>query len=166
MDNERKTKRQGAGVYISGGSVSAGGDIVGGDKVTHGDNVTIGDVSQGAAVATGRGASANVIQPSDIAAAMKQWKSDIETKIDVQPDLSAEDRKDLKEHVAKIQTEAAKGKEADPGRLEKLINTLGVMGPDIFEVSVTTLANPLGGIGLVLKKIGDKVKLEREAKTL
>jgi hypothetical protein len=56
----------------------------------------------------------------------------------------------------------AKGDQAEPSRLEKLINTLSVMAPDIFEVAVATLANPLAGIGLAVKKIGDKAKLEAE----
>jgi hypothetical protein len=30
-------------------------------------------------------------------------------------------------------------------------------------VAVTTLANPLAGLGLALKKIGDRAKLERMA---
>ena len=60
----------------------------------------------------------------------------------------------------KISAEAAKGARADPGRLERLINTLAAMAPDIFDVAVTTLTNPFAGIGLVLKKIGERAKLE------
>lgn len=52
-------------------------------------------------------------------------------------------------------------KEVSTNRLERLINTLVVMAPDIFEVATTTLTNPLGGIGLVLKKISNRVKLEQ-----
>lgn len=131
-----------------------------------GDTITVGDVGPGAAAAVGRGASASVTQSvrqsSDLAAVLAQWRGQMETKIDDQPDLSIEEKKDLKEQVEKIESEAAKGDDADPSRLEKLINTLCVMAPDIFEVAVTTLANPLAGIGVALKKIGDKAKLEVE----
>ena len=55
-------------------------------------------------------------------------------------------------------------------RLEKLINplllggnTLAVIGPDVFEVVTATLANPLAGLGVALKKIGDRAKLEHAA---
>ena len=134
-------------------TVKAGGDVI-----------MVGDVGAGAAVAAGRGASA-VISASGLAA-LKKWRAEIESQIDSQPDLSDGEKKDIKDQVAKIQDEAAKGKQADAGRLEKLINTLAVMGPDIFEVAMTTLVNPLGGVGLALKKIGDKAKVEREAKEL
>lgn len=132
-----------------------------------GDTITIGDVGAGAAVAAGRGASANVqagTQLSDLAEILTQWQQEMESKIDAQSDLTAEDKQDLKEQVVKIKTEAAKGDKANPGRLERLINTLGVMGPDILEVAIATLKNPFSGIGLVLQKIDDRVKLEREAK--
>jgi len=163
MSRKKETEGQSGGVNISGGSATAGGDITGRDKVTHGDSQTMGDIGAGAAVAAGRGASAQVASSSDLAALLTQWRAQIEAKIDAQPDLSAEDKKDLKEQVVKIETEAAKGEQVEPSRLEKLINTLSVMGPDIFDVAVTTLANPLSGIGLVLKKIGDRAKLERQA---
>jgi len=136
-------KGQSGGVNISGGTVNVGGDIVGRDKI-----VTITATQQ----------------------AFVDWRKEMEKKIEAQP-VSADDKKDLKETVAKIETEAKKieeqtkkGEEPDPSRLEKLVNTLAMMGPDIFEVATTTLVNPLGGIGLVLKKIGDKAKLEKQAK--
>jgi predicted nucleic acid-binding Zn-ribbon protein len=131
-----------------------------------GDTITVGDVGPGAAAAVGRGASASVTRfdrhSSDLAVVLAQWRGQMETKIDDQPDLSTEDKNDLKEQVEKIESEVAKGDQAEPSRLEKLINTLSVMAPDIFEVAVATLANPLAGIGLAVKKIGDKAKLEAE----
>jgi hypothetical protein len=143
------TEGQSGGVNISGDSAKVGGDIVGRDSIRAGgdivgrDKLTIGDSA---------------------AQSLAQWRALVESKIEAQPNLSAEDKKDLKDQVAKIQAEASKGAQADPSRLEKLINTLAVMAPDIFEVAVTTIANPLAGIGLALKKIGDKAKLERATK--
>ena len=85
------------------------------------------------------------------------------SRIESQPGYSKDEKRDLQDQVEKIQDEAAKGKQADPSRLEKLVNTLAVMAPDIFEVAVATLANPLAGIGLVMKKIGDKAKVEAQS---
>ncbi|MBI5051781.1 MAG: hypothetical protein HZB52_00735 [Chloroflexi bacterium] len=134
---------QSGGVNISGGTVNVSGDIVGRDKI-----VTITATQQ----------------------AFVDWRKEMEKKIESQP-VSEDDKKDLKETVAKIETEAKKieeqtkkGEEPDTSRLEKFVNTLAVMGPEIFEVATTTLVNPLGGIGLVLKKIGEKAKLEKQAK--
>jgi hypothetical protein len=149
---KRKNRGQSGGVHISGGQVKVGGDIVGGDKIS------TGNVS-GTGIAIGRGAKA----VPDLAALLAEWQAQMENRIDAHPALSADEKKDAKDQIAKIQTEAAKAEQADPSRLEKLLNTLVVLAPDIFEVAVTTLANPLSGIGLVLKKIGDKAKLERKA---
>ena len=151
------TDEKGGGVHISGGNVTVSGGVVGGDKIT------TGNIS-GTGVAIGRDPKAIVTQTSgssDLAALLAQWQTQMETRIDARPNTSADEKQDLKEQVGKIQTEAAKGDQADPSRLEKLINTLAVMGSDIFDVAVTTLANPLAGVGLVLKKIGDRAKLER-----
>jgi hypothetical protein len=37
------------------------------------------------------------------------------------------------------------------------------MAPDILEVTATTLQNPFKGVGLVLEKINDRIKLGRES---
>ncbi len=128
-------KGQSGGVNIRGGSVSVGGDIVGRDKI--------------------------VTQTQQV---FNDWRKDMEKKIEALPTLSPDEKTDAKETVSKIEKEAAKGEQADPSRIEKLVNTLAMMGSDIFEVATTTLVNPLGGIGLVLKKIGDKAKLEKQTK--
>jgi hypothetical protein len=142
---------------------SAGSD----GTATGGDIITVGDVGAGAAVAAGRHADASVQsapQPSDFMTSLTKWQAEIDAKIDALPDLSPPDKQDLKKHIDKIKGEVAKGEQANPNRLEKLINVVGVMGPDIFEVVVATLTSPLAGIGLVLKKIGDRVKLESKPK--
>jgi hypothetical protein len=131
---------------------------------TSGDVITVGNVGRGAAVAAGRSASASVqTTTSQIATTFNEWRIQLEHAIDAQPNLTADDKQDLKQQAAKIQAEATKGKQADPGRLEKLLNTLAVMSQDIFEVAITTLVNPLQGIGLVVKKISDKAKVEAQS---
>lgn len=92
-----------------------------------------------------------------------KWQEDMDAKIDALTDTEAENKEDLKYIVARIKAEATKAESADPGRLESLLNSMALMGSDIFEVAVTTLASPLSGIGLVLKKIGEKAKIERQA---
>lgn len=164
MSGKKKSEGQSGGIHIhiSGDSATVG-DVVGRDKKTHSESVTIRDTGAGAVVTVGRDAPIDVAQPFDLVAVLAEWKTKMGARIDAQPALSPDDRSDLKEQVEKIQAEAAKGEQADPGRLERLINTLGVMASDIFDVAVATLVNPLGGIGLALKKIGDKAKLERQA---
>jgi hypothetical protein len=91
---------------------------------------------------------------------LTEWQDRMNKAIDANSSLSPADKIDTREQIEKITTEAAKGKQADPSRLEKLVNTLGVMAPDIFEVALTTIGNPLAGLGLVAKKIGEKAKIE------
>ncbi len=144
--------KTGAGGDVTEGGIRAGRDIRAGGDITGRDKA-------GRDIA-GRDIRHESSQP-DLQAVLAEWRSQVHSKIDAQPQLSDDEKGDLKTQVDKIQNEAAKGKQADPGRLEKLINTLSVMAPDIFEVAVATLANPLAGIGLVVKKIGDKAKLSQ-----
>jgi len=126
-----------------------------------GDVISIQNVGHNAAVAAGRGAKASVISNESLSSIVG-WMTQINKKVDSLPDISQAEKEDIKQQVGKIGNEAQKGSKAEIGRLEKLINTLNVMVPDIFDVVIATLANPLAGIGLVIKKIGDKAKLERD----
>ena len=109
-----------------------------------------------------RASASDQLASSGPAKLWSEWRVQMGTWIDTRPNLSADDQQDLKEQIGKIQTEAAKGEQMDSSRLEKLINMLSVIAPDVFEVAVTTLANPLAGIGLALKKIGNRASLERK----
>jgi 3-hydroxybutyryl-CoA dehydrogenase len=119
-----------------------------------------GAAAEGRSISGSAGASAQAL---GIAATLDAWQVQMQSWIDAQPNISPEDKQDAKEQIRKIRAEAGKGAQADPRRLEKLLNILVVIGPDIFEVAVTTLANPFAGIGLTLKKIRDHARLERAA---
>lgn len=128
-------------------------------KMPTGDTITIRGVGAGAAVAAGRNASASVTSSStnDV---FEKWTAEINKKIDAL-NVSQNEKGDLKRQIEEIEKEIRKGPQTEKSRLEKLINTLSVMSTDIFEVVVATLQNPLAGIGLVIKKIGEKIKLEK-----
>jgi hypothetical protein len=125
---------------------------------SHGDVITVSNQGSGNAIAAGHGAQASISR-SDESGDMGAWRTRMETRIDQIKDLLPEDKADLKDKVGKIAAEISKGEGADAGRIERLLNTLGSMSSDIFEVAAATLVNPLAGIGLVLKKIGDRAKL-------
>lgn len=147
MDEDKRPEAKSGDVTIGSGSIEGSQIVTGGTFTSQGD-IVIGQ---------------KTVHGSDpTARALAEWLAHMNAQIEIHVGLSPEEKNDLKEQVSKIESEAAKDKQADPGRLEKLINTLAVMAPDIFEVAVATLANPLAGIGLVANKIGDRAKLERQ----
>ena len=91
----------------------------------------------------------------------KAWREQMEREIKALKELTPEDKSLLKQNVEQVVQEAEKGKKANPGRIERLLNTMSAMAPDIFDVVIATIANPLAGLGLVAKKIGDKAKVTR-----
>jgi hypothetical protein len=158
--NQEKVNITISDTQIQGKDVS----IKGVEKTT-----TVGNVGPEAVVVTGDDNILDVFHSesstADLAMMLAQWQADMEAKIESAPNLLPEDKEDLKEIADKIKDEAAKAEQANPGRLERLVNSLAVMGPDIFEVAIATLVNPLSGIGLVLKKINDKATIERKAQS-
>jgi hypothetical protein len=154
VTNTSTTIQQG-GVAITGNISGFQGDISGGNKTMAGGDII--NAGAGSTVIIG----ADPLAYANFLKEINGWETRMTEKVGALSNLSEEDRKELKQKLNQVKMEAIKGQQADPGRLEKLINTLGAMAPDIFEVAVTTLASPLGGIGLALKKIGEKAKVER-----
>jgi hypothetical protein len=93
----------------------------------------------------------------------KAWREKMENEIRSLRTLPAEDQTMLVQNVDQVVQEAEKGKQADPSRIERLLNSIATMAPDILDVLVTTIANPLAGIGLVVKKIGEKASVIRKS---
>jgi hypothetical protein len=149
-------------VTEGGITMGAGAGIQASGHVSARDNIA---TSGGQVIQAGAGSTVNVgadpLAYANFLNEINGWETRMKEKVGALSSLSEEDRKELKQKLNQVKMEAIKGQQADPGRLEKLINTLGAMAPDIFEVAVTTLASPLGGIGLALKKIGEKAKVER-----
>jgi hypothetical protein len=92
--------------------------------------------------------------------ALAQWRQEVADLLKKVDDLDEDDKAYVQKTAEKVE-EAARGPEVNPGRLERLLNTMSSMAPDILEVTIATLQNPLAGIGLVLQKINDRIKLER-----
>jgi len=63
--------------------------------------------------------------------------------------------------VEELEQETTKpDQEPDENKIKKKLLELRAMSSDIFEVALTTFANPVAGGALVIKKIGDKIKAE------
>jgi hypothetical protein len=94
------------------------------------------------------------------AAEIKQLFDSLYAKIDARPETPAADREDLKAEVEEIQsavTEAAAGQaKVDESFLSRRFRNIARMAPDILEVVVATLANPLAGLGIAVGKIAEQ----------
>ncbi|MEJ2265389.1 MAG: hypothetical protein P8X95_18240 [Anaerolineales bacterium] len=129
------------------------GDKVGGDKIT------VGDISGSTGVAIGRGAQATVTQGlggEDIA----RLFAEIYQQIEARPEDPDVDKEELTETVQKVQEEAAKGEEANPNKVERWLRFLGSMAPDILDVTVACLTNPVAGVATAIRKIAEKAQAE------
>jgi len=159
-----------AGLYIAGNVNTGGGDFIGRDKIVYGDEVrgdkiegdkiSVGNITGSTGIAIGRGASATVTQGlggPEIAALFESVYSAIKAR-PVDADL---DKAEITGMVEKIQAEAAKGEQANPTKVERWLSNLAEMAPDIFDVAVATLQNPVAGIAMVVRKIAAKAKQSR-----
>ncbi len=140
-------KNQADGVRInSKSSINISGDVVGGDKINKKNKTTY-----------------TYLYLPGLVIDLSSWQEMMIGKVE-KTGLSNKEKKELKKQIDLIKLIIEKDKGRNLDNLEKTINILAVMSKDIFEVAITTLVNPLAGIGLVLKKIGDKVKLDRQTK--
>jgi len=98
------------------------------------------------------------------AADIKQLFDGLYSKIEADPKTSPADKEDIKDEVNKIQTKvaeaASKNEKLDENFLMRRFANIARMGPDILDVVVATLGNPLAGLGVAVKKIAEKAKEE------
>lgn len=144
----------GGGAYIGGDVQTSGGGFVGRDSINiTGDGNVMGDHSR-----------ATVIKQQGMdASAVAQAFEDFYAKIAQEQDLAPEDKADVRAELEDVAAELQKGEAADESFIRRRLRNVKRMAPDIFEVVVATFANPVKGLGLVAKKIADKMKAEAGA---
>jgi len=100
------------------------------------------------------------LKVAEIKSLFDQLYSDIEAR----PEISPAKKEDIKAEVKDIQntvTEAAqKNEKVDEGFLSRRFRNIARMAPDVLDVVVATLGNPLAGLGVAAKKIAEKAKEE------
>ena len=127
-----------------------------------GDSISIsGSSNVNVVKGSGRATNTSIVNEANAHSELIKWRKEMERTINTLKDMPAEDKSTLNQQVEQIAREAEKGPQADPRRLERLFNIISAMAPDIFEVAVTTMSSPLAGIGLVVKKIGEKAKIQK-----
>jgi len=95
---------------------------------------------------------------------IKQLFDGLYTVIDSNKKVSPTKKEDLKAEVKEIQstvTQAVqKNEKVDEGFLSRRFRNIARMAPDLLDVIVATLGNPLGGLGVAVNKIAEKAKEE------
>lgn len=95
---------------------------------------------------------------------IKQLFDQIYSAIQSNSEVSTSNKEDIKADVEEIQskvTEAVKNNEkVEEGFLARRFRNIARMSPDILDVVVATLGNPLAGLGVAVKKIAEKAKEE------
>ena len=130
----KQAKKPSVGISINGNVETGGGDIAAG-------NITKGNVTQ-----------SHGLQASDI----KELFSPIYQQIDQKKELPADDRDDLKVMVSEIEEQAAKGAEADENLISRHLRNIARMAPDILDVTLKTIANPVLGLATLAQKVASK----------
>ncbi len=82
----------------------------------------------------------------------------IQENASIPPDV----KENLEKNVIQLEQEIKKGDQAEPSFIQKRMEAIQKMAPDIAEVVVATLQNPAAGIGLVVKKVIDKFSVEKK----
>jgi hypothetical protein len=141
------TKREGkndkSGVNITGNVDTGGGDIAGRDIKKRDVNQTQG------------------LQPEDV----HELFASIYELIEQKSDLSNDDKNDLKDILEEVSDEAVKGEEADEKKLGRNLRIIARMAPDILDVTLKTIANPVLGLAAVAQKIASKANKEDSGET-
>lgn len=83
---------------------------------------------------------------------------DIYSAVEQKPNISSDEKADIKTELDEVKQELAKGDKVDETFLQRRLRNIGRIAPDILEVTLATMANPVAGFGLVAKKIADKMK--------
>jgi DNA-binding NtrC family response regulator len=79
-------------------------------------------------------------------------------QIDSLANLRQNDKDDLKDEITELQKELAKKDQADEALLMRRLRNIGRMAPDILEVTLATITNPIAGFGVIARKIAAKAR--------
>jgi hypothetical protein len=150
----------GGAPYIGGG-LHVGGDFVGRDQVVHGDEVrgdkiTMGDVTD-STLAVGRGARVHVqeaMSATDLATAFRAVTRQIEDR-PADPEV---DQDELQDTAQRVKDEVLKGDAASETKVERWLKTLIDVAPDVAEVALAALTNPLVGVAVAIRTLAQRLK--------
>ena len=142
MANKKSTKSKATDTKGSrGGSIRIGGNV-------SGSNLVVGDHNK---INQSTGVKADELA--------KLFET-VYQRIEKRPEDPKVDKEEITETVQRIEQETVKGEEANPSKVDRWLQTLNGMAPDIGEVVIASLTNPAAGIATVIRKIAEKAKAD------
>ncbi|MBE0670248.1 MAG: hypothetical protein IH588_06655 [Anaerolineales bacterium] len=127
------------------------------DGLSAGDNsIVIGGNVQGSNIVIGN--DNKVISQS-----IKPLFREIYRKLDEEKNIKPEDKEDLRAELQEIET-ALETPDPDETFLARRFRNLKRMAPEIAEIAIETLKNPVSGVAEVIKRIVKKAADEANAK--
>jgi hypothetical protein len=156
----RKKKNTIGGLSIGGNVHITRGDFVSGDKNVRVDKgaVFVGGDVQGSKIVTG---NRNQIGNQELM--RDDLFAEILEKIERRRDIATEDKEDLKANVAEVKAETEKEEKADTTFLARRLRNIERIAPDIADVVLTTLSNPVAGFATVVKKVAELARSSGQA---
>lgn len=145
-----------SGGVVVGASIGDGQQI--GGQRQYGDSIHVGDIKDSSNVAIGKGNRITVTQGASAEEIARAFSTLLQA---VQAKPESPEKALAQTAVQGLEAEAAKGEDADEGKVQKWFDHLGNMAPDIFEVAVDTFTNPVKGISTVFKKVAERAKAEK-----
>lgn len=128
------------GVSAGDGSVIIGGNV---DR----SNIVVGD---------------NNVVSNQVAQIAPLFKVIFEA-VESQPNLTPSEKEDVKAELQEVQT-ALEEPQPDETFIGRRLRNIKRMAPEIVEVAVATLTNPVGGVAEVIKRIAAKMAEDANAK--
>ena len=142
-----QAKLEGSGAIAQGPGAQAAGER----------GVIIGGDAKGSTIVTG---DHNLV--GSTITLQEEYVQQIFNEIEKHPGLDEVDKKDLKAEVKEIQKQDEQGEGADEAFIARRMRNIQRMAPDILDVVVTTIANPVAGFGVVARKVAAKMKSSGE----
>jgi len=132
--------------------------------VENGVNIQVGDISGTSGSVNIAGGDIHQTSSGLSAAEITQLFDKLYADIDAHVETSPANKEDIKAEVKQIQStlaEAArKNEQVDEGFISRRFRNIARMAPDVLDVVVATLGNPLAGLGVAARKIAEKAKEE------
>jgi hypothetical protein len=123
-------------------------------------DITVGDIKNASGTVNIAGGNISVtttisgLSMDEVARAFEA----IYTRIETSQNTSAVEKADLKAEVQDVQEAIKRPKKVDESFVTRRLRNIGRMAPDIMEVVLATIISPAAGLGVIGKKIAEKLK--------